>query len=289
MKKILSVFLACLMMLSIIVVPVSAMSIIDEPWIAVSLDKWYVCEGELVTASVILSKNTYLGGLTCDLTYDNTVLRVVPNSMKTYGVFKDTYGKASEHTNERYTDSSVRFVGVDSDVIKNEEAVIFTVQFRAIGEGYSWLDFNIEEAWKEVDGEFVDVELNPIQDVITVGDYPAIDTTVYIQQPSQTTIRYKDGIVLHVDTLGELPENCTMLWGIEGGTFDMEWYEPGESLLITSTDNGESLITVYIKDGNGDIIATDTIIMNSKAGFFDKIGGFFRSIFGLTKIYDITI
>ncbi len=44
--------------------------------------------------------------------------------------------------------------------------------------------------------------------------------------------------------------------------------------------------TATLYSADGEVLATDTIEMKSKAGFFDKIGGFFRSLFGTTKIYE---
>ena len=38
-------------------------------------------------------------------------------------------------------------------------------------------------------------------------------------------------------------------------------------------------------DADGNIIATDTQTMTSKAGFFQKIIAFFKKLFGMTKVY----
>ena len=55
----------------------------------------------------------------------------------------------------------------------------------------------------------------------------------------------------------------------------------------------ETVLQVFriIKDeepetlADGNELARDSVEMYSKSGFFDKIGGFFRSLFGSTKIY----
>jgi hypothetical protein len=60
----------------------------------------------------------------------------------------------------------------------------------------------------------------------------------------------------------------------------------GESLTAIAENNGYTVFTATLYDADGNVLATDSVELYSKSGFFDKIGGFFRSLFGATRIYD---
>ena len=101
-----------------------------------------------------------------------------------------------------------------------------------------------------------------------------------------TTIRHKDGIKLHTKIEGTVPDGCYVKWVASNDKFKTEKINGGDSLKIISDKNGNTTFTAILCDKDGNELAHDTIEMRSKAGFFDKIGGFFRSLFGSTKIYD---
>ena len=106
---------------------------------------------------------------------------------------------------------------------------------------------------------------------------------IIISEPSVKQIRYKDGIILHSDILGEYPTGSYIIWSSDNKNFKESITE--ESLLIIAASNGKTVFTVTLIDEYGNELAQDSVEMYSKAGFFDKIGGFFRSLFGTTKIY----
>ncbi len=112
-----------------------------------------------------------------------------------------------------------------------------------------------------------------------------IDCNISIQSPSITTIRCKDGIILHANLNGTYPEGTRIEWTSSNGNFDKSVVD-GNSLKIISKDKGYTTFTATLYDADGNVLATDSVEMYSKAGFFDKIGGFFRNLFGTTKIYD---
>ena len=114
---------------------------------------------------------------------------------------------------------------------------------------------------------------------------PDTDFTFSIQEPSRIEIRNKDGIVLHTVVEGKLPDGARIEWSWDNNKFDVEKNDDG-TLTIIARNNGETTITATVYGADGDILATDSVVMNSKSGFFNKIGGFFRSLFGTTKIYD---
>lgn len=107
-----------------------------------------------------------------------------------------------------------------------------------------------------------------------------------INQPSTTTIRHKDGIKFHANIDGTAPAGSYVVWTANNNKFKTEEINNGNSLKIVSDSNGTTTFTATLYSADGEVIATDTIEMKSKAGFFDKIGSFFRSLFGGTKIYE---
>ncbi len=106
-----------------------------------------------------------------------------------------------------------------------------------------------------------------------------------IQAPSRTEIRNKDGIILHTNIDGELPEGSRVEWSWDNSKFDVEKNDDG-TLTIIAENNGYTTFTATVYDTDGNVLATDSIEMRSKSGFFDKIGGFFRSLFGSDRIYE---
>ncbi len=107
-----------------------------------------------------------------------------------------------------------------------------------------------------------------------------------IKQPSRTTIRHKDGIKLHANVEGTAPAGSYVVWTASNGKFKTEEINGGDSLKIISNSNGKTTFTATLYSADGEVLAVDSIEMKSQAGFFDKIGSFFRSLFGTTKIYE---
>ena len=107
--------------------------------------------------------------------------------------------------------------------------------------------------------------------------------TVTIQDPSRTTIRNKDGIVLHANVEGANAENTTLVWSYSNENFDVT--ECGNDLEIISRDNGYTTFTASVYNERGRLLSEYSVEMRSKAGFFEKIGGFFRGLFGTSVIY----
>ena len=119
-----------------------------------------------------------------------------------------------------------------------------------------------------------------------IPEEPEYNYTFIIQIPSRTTIRHKDGIKLHANIEGSAPDGSYVVWTASNGNFKTEEINGGDSLKIVSDKNGYTTFTATLHSADGEVLAIDTIEMQSKAGFFDKIGSFFRSLFGGTKIYE---
>lgn len=115
-------------------------------------------------------------------------------------------------------------------------------------------------------------------------DVPDTNFTFSIQQPSRTEIRNKDGIILHANVDGTAPNGSYVKWESSNGNFDKS--ADGSNLKIVAKNKGWTTFTAILCDADGNELARDTVEMYSKSGFFDKIGGFFRSLFGTTKVYE---
>ncbi len=111
-----------------------------------------------------------------------------------------------------------------------------------------------------------------------------IAITLNIQPPSTTTIRNNDGIVLHANIEGNAPEGSYIVWTSNNNNFSED--ADGNELEIIAKNKGYTTFTAILYDVDGNELVRDSIEMYSKSGFFDKIGGFFRSLFGGTKIYE---
>jgi hypothetical protein len=110
--------------------------------------------------------------------------------------------------------------------------------------------------------------------------------TFSIQEPSRTTVRYNDGIKLHATMMGTFPQDARIDWTSSNSNFNFNKSDSGNEITIVSKNNGYTTFTATVYDADNKVIAEDKIEMYSKSGFFDKIGGFFRGLFGLTKIYE---
>ncbi len=127
---------------------------------------------------------------------------------------------------------------------------------------------------------------DPSPDVPSTGN-----SSLSIATPSQTNINYKDGIVLHA-TAQNLPAGAKIEWSANNNNFTTTDDSYG-SLTAISNANGATVFTAkikltdgtYAKGADGNEIKAE-VTLNSKAGFFQKIIGFFKGLFGLTKIHE---
>lgn len=121
-----------------------------------------------------------------------------------------------------------------------------------------------------------------------------IDTTVEIREPSITTVKAGDSLVLHANIGGTVPAESEMVWTVDNAEiFDMN--ANGETCTITPKKSGDATFTFSIVDNDGDTLysyigpteLTASQKVTSKAGFFQKLAAFFKKIFKATKIYDL--
>ncbi len=117
------------------------------------------------------------------------------------------------------------------------------------------------------------------------SDEPICICSLSIKTPSRNEIRNKDGIILHAN-VECAPADSYVVWTSSNGNFDTDALGNGK-LEIIAKNKGWTTFTATLYDADGNVLGTDSVEMYSKSGFFDKIGGFFRSLFGTTKMYDV--
>ncbi len=109
--------------------------------------------------------------------------------------------------------------------------------------------------------------------------------TLNITEPTQTTINYKDGIILKAE-IENLPDDAKVKWSVDNDNFEVQESTDGLTLTAISNKSGTTIFTATLYSADGDILAEDTVELTSKAGFMQKLLGFFKGLFRLTKIYD---
>ena len=151
-----------------------------------------------------------------------------------------------------------------------------TSQYAMYTEGDElYLDSNITlyAVWEKNDSP-----LNPEPD--NDLDLPGFLT---IRTPSVTTIKYGDSIVLHADLENVPLTGLKVTWEASNDNFEIvSVSEDGSECVITPKKSGNTTFTATVKIGTL-AFSTDTQVMTSKAGFFQKIIAFFKRLFGITK------
>ena len=123
----------------------------------------------------------------------------------------------------------------------------------------------------------------PANDVTVTAVFEQILLKMSIRNPSTTTIKYGDKIILHADMNEALPSGWTVKWTADNGNFSYSVSADGSTCTISPSKSGSTNFKATVYDEKGNVICEDTQSMTSKAGFFDKIGAFFRKLFGSAK------
>lgn len=104
-----------------------------------------------------------------------------------------------------------------------------------------------------------------------------------IRTPSVTKIDYGDSIVLHADLGSTALTGLKITWEASNDNFEIvSVSEDGRECVITPKKSGDTTFTATVEIGTV-AYSTDTQVMTSNAGFFQKIIAFFKNLFGLTK------
>ncbi len=274
MKKILSVFLAALMLLTLV-----PMAFAAAPAITTTVDKTSVSVGDIVTLTAKVPANSKLCALTYEITYDTSAFEVVANSGNVKGVF------SSESFN--VISGKIKYLGATGTVISNSSQAFFTIKFKAL-KSTGTISVAVTEAFT-TNGGTTETDVTSAVNNASAKTYSFVaDSSSYyltIREPSRNSIRYKDGIVLHADANRTLPSGSKIKWTASNSNFKTTASADGKSLTIISNSNGKTEFTAKLYNSQGVVLDTVTVEMTSKAGFFDILGGFFRDLFGATKIY----
>ncbi len=276
MKKVLSVFLAALMIFAMIPTAFAA----SAPAITATADKTTVKVNDVVTVTVKLPANSNLVSLQYTIKYDSTYFKLVDNSMSLGGRF--SYEASNINVN-----GEVRYIGATGEKVSNPAGTLFTVQFKILKTGGK-LTFNVGEAYVNTNGDDVDVTSGCASASTKSITFKAATSTptdyFVITEPSTKKISHKSGIVLHVNQKKTPPANAKYQWSASNSNFKMEVSADGKSCTIISDANGDTTFTVKLVSAAGTVLDTETVTMTSKAGLFDKIISFFRSLFGGNKV-----
>ena len=118
-----------------------------------------------------------------------------------------------------------------------------------------------------------------------------IEKISVINDPKTKSINYKDGVVIR-PKFTNIPEGAVIEWTVSNSNFNYTVDAAG-NLTAMSNASGDTTFSAkvklvdgtYMTDMYGNEIVDETTV-TSKAGFFQKIIGFFKSIFGATKVHD---
>ena len=271
MKKVLSILLAALMIFAMVPAVFAA-----APTITTTLNKTSVVKGDVVTLTAKVSANSKLCALTYEIDYDASAFEVVSNSGKCKGVFgTEDFNAKSGH---------IKYLGASANAISNTSQTFFTIQFKALKPNGT-ISVKVTEAWT-VSGATGETDVTSAVNSASAKTFTFASNYLSIRTPSRTSIRYKDGIVLHADALKALPSGSRIQWTASNGNFKTSASgDKGENLTIISDSNGTTTFTATLYSSSGVELDSVSIEMTSKAGFFQKIVGFFRNLFGTTTIY----
>ena len=274
MKKILSLVLAALMLLAIVPTAFAA----STPAITVKADKSTIGAGTIVTFTVSVSANSNLTALTHKVTYSTSEFEYVADSATVVasGISAAVNGN---------TAGKITFAAAASGTFGTSAHTLYTFKLKA-KKSVGTVSATVTEAYVENNKKDVDVTAAVAAASTKTISFSATNNYITLREPSIKTIRCKDSIVLHTDVNKTLPSGSKIEWTTSNKNFKTKTASDGKSFTITSESNGDTVITATLYSSSGSVLEIETIEMTSKAGFFDKIGGFFRSLFGMTTTYD---
>ena len=278
MKKVLSVLLVAILLFAMI--PTTAFAA-TAPTITASASKTTVVAGDTVKITVKIPANSNLVAFQYIVKYSTSYFQLVDGSMSLGG----TFGYEGVNT---ATAGTIKYAGAAGSKL-TKASTLFTVEFKIVKPGGK-LNFTVDEAYIDVNGSDVDVTTacnSASTSSLTFKPGSTAPTDYFaIQTPSATSIKHKCGIILHVDQKATKPAGAKYEWTANNSNFKMETSSDGTTCTIISDKNGDTTFTVKLISSTGAVLDTETITMTSKAGFFDKIGSFFRGIFGGNKVVE---
>lgn len=122
-------------------------------------------------------------------------------------------------------------------------------------------------------------------DVKATADASSYAESFSIRTPTISKVRYGDTIVLHADFDGELPEGAYVKWTADNENFQTVDFGDGRFELVPQV-SGDTTCTATLYDASNNVLATDSIVMTSRASIIDKIVGTINYIFGCTIYFE---
>ncbi len=278
MKKILSVFLAVLMIFAMMPTVFAA----STPVITTTVDKTNINAGDIVTVTVKVSADSNLCALTYELYYNPSEFELVEGKQSLKGEFDLENAKNNVLTTEQ---NVFKYAGIAAERLTGSEAVLFTVQLKAKG-STGRLTASVSEAYTaSITGEATNVLASVAAASFKTINFSSV-SYISLQEPSTTTIRYKDGIILHVTLDKPLPAGAKIKWSTNNNNFKVTVSDDGQSATIISNKKGTTTVSATLYSITGSVLDADSVEMTSKAGFFDKLIAFFRNLFSDPEILD---
>ncbi len=282
MKKILSVFLAVLMILAIIPVfgiTTFAKTSAQPPKISLTSNKTDVKVGDIITLTASVPKNSKLCTLTYVLNFNSQNFSLVESSVKMNKLF------AMESTNTS-TPGRVAYGGITSEQISDEGGVVFTLQLKVL-KLPGTITATVKEAYENngknpeinVTSDYSQYSTKSLSFSATGSTEPESSYNIDIKQPDSTTVKYRNSVVLYAEAAKGIPAGGRVEWTADNGNFEIVSPTNSKELKITSMKKGNTTFTVTLYDAKGKSVASDSIEMKSKVGFFDKLIWFFRDLF----------
>ncbi len=130
----------------------------------------------------------------------------------------------------------------------------------------------------------------PVQRSATCAVHVVQIPTLRIKTPSRTTLRYGESLTLHAETTN-LPAGARILW-TDGSNLTNQPGQNSDTCTVKAEKSGTVTMTVYLVDSAGNVIrnevgdpvtAKQTITL--RCGLLQKIGAFFRKLFGVRTHY----
>ncbi len=278
MKKFLSVFLAALM----IFVMMPTVFAASTPVITTTVDKTNINAGDIVTVTVKVSADSHLCTLAYDLYYNTSEFELVEGSQSLKGEFDLENAKNNVLVGGQ---NVFKYAGISAERLTGSEAVLFTVQLKAKG-STGRLTASVSEAYTaSITGEATNVLASVAAASFKTINFSSV-SYISLQEPSTTTIRYKDGIILHVTLDKPLPAGAKIRWSTNNDNFKITATDDGMSAMIISDKKGTTTVSATLYSITGSVLDADSVEMTSKAGFFDKLIAFFRNLFSEPEILD---
>ena len=205
--------------------------------------------------------------------------------LKTPSITEETSDEDARYIRNKFKFKYDTFITTDNECVSydtipvpKQEKLVARVEFEFINPYCALYDDSFTES---------DYGFDSWDKTMDISEFALLNekATLNITEPTQTTINYKDGIILKAE-IENLPDDTKVKWSVDNDNFEVQESTDGSTLTAISNKSGTTIFTATLYNADGDILAEDTVELTSKAGFMQKFLGFFKGLFGLTKIYD---